>query len=56
MSGFQAESEIEENDNNLVLFDMRGSKKPQYWKFIKLIAPKRVRRGILYEVQITTGI
>ena len=29
MSGFQAESEIEENDNNLVLFDMRGSKKPQ---------------------------
>jgi len=39
MSGFQAESEIEENDNNLVLFDMRGSKKPQYWKFIKLIAP-----------------
>ena len=39
MSGFQAESEIEENDNNLGLFDMRGSKKPQYWKFIKLIAP-----------------
>jgi len=28
MSGFEAESEIEENDNNLVLFDMRGSKKP----------------------------
>ena len=24
MSGFEAESEIEENDNNLVLFGMRG--------------------------------
>ncbi len=44
MSGFQAESKIEENDNNLVLFDMRGSKKPQYWKFIKLIAPNNSKK------------
>ena len=45
MSGFEAESEIEENDNNLVLFDMRGSKKPQCWKFIKLIAPNNSKRS-----------
>jgi len=44
MSGFEAESEIEENDNNLVLFDMRGSKKPQCWKFIKLIAPNNSKK------------
>ena len=44
MISFQAESEIEENDNNLGLFDMRGSKKPQYWKFIKLIAPNNSKK------------
>jgi len=44
MSGFQAKSEIEEKDNSLVLFDMRGSKKPQYWKFIKLVAPNNSKK------------
>ena len=49
MSGSKAESDIEEedqdnetpleNENTLVLFGMKGSKKPEYWTFIKLIAP-----------------
>ena len=44
MSGFEAESEIEEKDNTLVLFDMKGTKIPQYWKFIKLIAPNNSKK------------
>jgi hypothetical protein len=32
-----------EADEKRLLFDMKGSKKPEYWSFIKLIAPNNTK-------------
>lgn len=34
----------EEKDEQLFLFDMKSSKKPEYWTFIKLIAPDNTKK------------
>jgi hypothetical protein len=33
-----------EADEKLLLFDMKGSKKPEYWSVIKLIAPNSTKK------------
>ena len=33
-----------ETNEKMVLYDMKGSKKPEYWRFIKLIAPNNTKR------------
>ena len=33
-----------ETNEKMVLYDMKGSKKPEYWRFIKLIAPNNRKK------------